>query len=141
MFTITLPSRLFLILSQSMYSGIPNVKIEALKLCDADLNTRRMNDLMAVGEGANKPLYMQVVNRILRDMRLEQQKNRFGFSYAKFRRALDEEDLTPGQLNPLNQRLDTLESFMVQQKTLFGGVMGAINWKSMVRPRPKYTLM
>ncbi|KAJ0362693.1 hypothetical protein COL26b_013260 [Colletotrichum chrysophilum] len=49
---------------QSIYSNIPHVKIEPLKLSDDDLNTRRMNDLMAVGEGSSKPLYMQVVNRI-----------------------------------------------------------------------------
>ncbi|KAJ0268681.1 hypothetical protein COL940_013149 [Colletotrichum noveboracense] len=48
----------------SIYSNIPHVKIEPLKLSDDDLNTRRMNDLMAVGEGSSKPLYMQVVNRI-----------------------------------------------------------------------------
>ncbi|KAK0367601.1 hypothetical protein CLIM01_15041 [Colletotrichum limetticola] len=99
---------------QSIYSSIPNVKIEPLKLSDNDLNTRRMNDLMAVGESGSKPLYMQVVNRILRDMRLEQQKTGLGFSYDKFRKYLALEDLTQGQLNPLNQRLDTLDSFMVK---------------------------
>ncbi|KAJ0335217.1 hypothetical protein COL922a_009550 [Colletotrichum nupharicola] len=107
---------------QSIYSSIPHVKIEPLKLSDDDLNTRRMNDLMAVGESGSKPLYMQVVNRILRDMRLEQQSTGLGFSYDKFRKYLALEDLTPGQLNPLNQRLDTLESFMVKG----GGFLGQL---------------
>ncbi|KAF5522028.1 hypothetical protein CGCA056_v006887 [Colletotrichum aenigma] len=111
---------------RSIYSSIPNVKIEPLKLSDDDLNTRRMNDLMAVGESGSKPLYMQVVNRILRDMRLEQQNTGLGFSYDKFRKYLALEDLTPGQLNPLNQRLDTLESFMVKGG---GFVDDTIDWK------------
>ncbi|WYZ42199.1 hypothetical protein EsH8_V_001094 [Colletotrichum jinshuiense] len=106
-----------LIASQKIYGGIPNVKIKPLMLTDDDLNTRRMNDLMAVGEGGSKPLYLHVVNRILRDMRMDQQSTGLGFSYDKFRKCLDLEGLTPGQLNPLNQRLDTLESFMLKKKT------------------------
>ncbi|KAK1624558.1 hypothetical protein BDP81DRAFT_501386 [Colletotrichum phormii] len=105
---------------QSIYSSIPNVEIKPLKLSDDDLNTRRMNDLMAVGESDSKPLYMQVVNRILRDMRLEQQSTGLGFSYDKFRKYLALEELTPGQLNPLNQRLDTLESFFAKKKGVPG---------------------
>ncbi|KAF4463508.1 hypothetical protein FALBO_9673 [Fusarium albosuccineum] len=112
---------------QSIYSSIPNVDIEPLKLSDNDLNTRRMNDLMAVGEGSSKPLYMQVVNRILRDMRLKQQSTGLGFSYDKFRKYLASEDLTPGQLNPLNQRLDTLESFMVKKRGGFAD--DKIDWQ------------
>ncbi|KAK1573235.1 uncharacterized protein LY79DRAFT_697908 [Colletotrichum navitas] len=104
---------------RKIYSGIPNVTIKPLKLSDDDLNTRRMNDLMAVGEGGSMPLYLHVVNRILRDMRMKQQRTGLGFSYAEFRRCLSLEDLTPGQLNPLNQRLDTLESFMVKETAAF----------------------
>ncbi|KAK6221198.1 hypothetical protein QIS74_04927 [Colletotrichum tabaci] len=63
----------------SIYSGISQVKIDALNLSDQDLNTRRMLDLMAVGEGG-MPLYLHVVNRVLRDMRLEQQRNGQDFS-------------------------------------------------------------
>ncbi|KAJ0163943.1 hypothetical protein CTA2_2075 [Colletotrichum tanaceti] len=111
---------------QNIYSDIPNVNIEPLTLSDEDLNTRRMNDLMAVGDSGSKPLYMQVVNRILRDMRLEQQTTGLGFSYKKFRECLASEDLTPGQLSPLNQRLDTLESFMVERK---GFADETIDWE------------
>lgn len=70
---------------------------------------------MAVKEGG-MPLYLYVVDRILRDMRLEQQEEGFGFSYASFKKRLDEEELSPTQRGPLNQRLDTLESFMVKPK-------------------------
>ncbi|KMQ81326.1 aaa-like domain protein [Lasius niger] len=76
-----------------------------------------MLDLMAVSsvQGAT-PLYLHVVTRILRDLRMQQQATNEPFNYAAFRRALDAEELTPGQLAPLKQRLDTLESFMVQQQ-------------------------
>lgn len=114
---------------QSIYSGIPNVEIKPLRLSDNDLNTRRMNDLMAVGEGGSTPLYMRVVNRILRYMRMQQQRTGEGFNYRRFRSYLDLEDLTPGQLNPLNQRLDTLESFMVQGKK---SLSETVDWKPKV---------
>ncbi|KAF6789706.1 hypothetical protein CSOJ01_14705 [Colletotrichum sojae] len=102
---------------KSIYSGVPGVKIEPLRLTDKDLNTKRMNDLMAVGEGGSMPLYLHVVNRILRDMRIEQQRTGSGFSYKTFKRHLKLADLTPAQRGPLGQRLDTLESFMVDQTT------------------------
>lgn len=71
---------------------------------------------MAVKEGENMPLYLHVVSRILRDLRLEQQKTRSSFQYAAFKRMIKDEDLTPGQRGPLLQRLDTLESFMVKEQ-------------------------
>ncbi|KAI8241106.1 hypothetical protein K4K57_012406 [Colletotrichum sp. SAR 10_99] len=94
-----------------IYSGIPNLKIEPVRLSDRDLNTKRMNDLMAVGEGT-MPLYMHVINRILREMRIEQQNLGVPFKYKTFKKRLSEADLTPAQRSPLSQRLDTLESFM-----------------------------
>ncbi|KAF9878341.1 hypothetical protein CkaCkLH20_04379 [Colletotrichum karsti] len=107
-----------------IYGGIPNVVIEPLKLSDKDLNTKRMNDLMAVGVGdGGVPLYVHVVNRILRDMRMHQQEYDTGFSYTIFKRHLDNADLTPAQRGPLSQRLDTLESFMVKENEK------SIDWK------------
>lgn len=73
-------------------------------------------DLMAVKEGENMPLYLHVVSRILRDLRLEQQKTRSSFQYAAFKRMITDEELSPGQRAPLLQRLDTLESFMVKEQ-------------------------
>lgn len=61
------------------------------------------------------PLYLHVVTRILRDLRLVQQATNGSFSYTAFKKALANEDLSPGQRGPLQQRLDTLESFMIKQ--------------------------
>lgn len=71
---------------------------------------------MAVKEGGSMPLYLHVVNRILRDLRLEQQKNGSAFQYAAFKRMIADEPLTVAQRAPLVQRLDTLQSFMVKEQ-------------------------
>ncbi|KAK8008747.1 hypothetical protein PG991_011298 [Apiospora marii] len=94
------------------YSKLPGVSVEELRLRESDLNTKRMLDLMQVG-GGSMPLYMHVIQRLLRDMRLEQQKSGADFNYLRFRNSLAREDLTQQQSIPLQQRLDTLESFMV----------------------------
>ncbi|EFQ36041.1 uncharacterized protein GLRG_11185 [Colletotrichum graminicola M1.001] len=101
---------------QEIYRDIPRVKVEPLRLSDQDLNTKRMLHLMAAGDG-NMPLYLHVVTRILRDMRLEQQNKGLPFSYHTFKQKLAQTDLTPMQQAPLNQRLETLESFMVNGKS------------------------
>ncbi|KAH8201740.1 hypothetical protein TruAng_004092 [Truncatella angustata] len=98
-----------------IYSRLPGVIVEELRLRDSDLNTKRMLDLMAVGSGS-MPLYMHVVQRVLRDMRIEQQTTGHTFNYRQFKRLLDAENLTPIQTVPLQQRLETLESFMVKQQ-------------------------
>lgn len=72
-----------------------------------------MLDLMAVSQDNGPiPLYMHTVKRILREMRMAQQKNRTGFNYGEFKEKILSSGLTPAQLAPLSQRLDTLESFM-----------------------------
>lgn len=72
-----------------------------------------MMDLMAVNQDDGPiPLYLHTVTRILRDMRVKQQTTGDAFSYGEFKSQLLSENLTPAQLVPLNQRLDTLESFM-----------------------------
>lgn len=103
-----------------VYSRIPNVAVESLRLNESDLNTKRMMSLMAVDDTHGIPLYLHVIQRILRDLRLEQQQQPdradgrvAPFQYAKFKKLLEEENMTPAQLAPLKQRLDTLESFMV----------------------------
>ena len=98
-----------------IYSDLPNVTVQRLRLSESHLNTNRMMDLMAVASG-NPPLYIYVVQRILRELRLEQQESGGSFDYAKFKAALDHADLTEMQRVPLKQRLETLESFMVPQK-------------------------
>lgn len=77
-----------------------------------------MLDLMAVSsiQGGGMPLYLHVVTRILRDLRVQQQQLGTSFDYGAFKRALAYENLTDGQRAPLQQRLETLESFMVKRQ-------------------------
>ncbi|KAK1659816.1 hypothetical protein BDP55DRAFT_697422 [Colletotrichum godetiae] len=100
---------------KKIYSGIPQVDVKPLRISGSDLNTSRMLDLMAFQEGT-KPLYSYVMQRILRDMRLEQQEKGSQFDYAKFKQALAREKFSQGQQGPLQQRLETLESFMIKGK-------------------------
>ncbi|EEP79562.1 conserved hypothetical protein [Uncinocarpus reesii 1704] len=95
-----------------------NVQVEALQIDQKDLNTKRMMDLMAVGqEGGRVPLYIHTIKRILRDMRILQQESGAGFDYYGFKRLVAGSGLTPTQLEPLNQRLGLLESFMPHAQT------------------------
>ncbi|KJK84988.1 hypothetical protein H633G_11182 [Metarhizium anisopliae BRIP 53284] len=90
-----------------------NIDIEPLQIDSKDLNTKRMLDLMAVNQDdATAPLYIYVIHRILREMRIAQQVSGERFSYTKFKSLLLSSDLTPTQLAPLSQRLSVLESFM-----------------------------
>jgi hypothetical protein len=52
------------------------------------------------------------VHRILREMRIAQQNTGSLFDYCEFRRQVADTTMSPAQLGPLTQRLDTLESFM-----------------------------
>lgn len=102
---------------QKLYEKLPKVEVQELRLSQNDLNTNRMLDLMAANsvQGGTLPLYLHIVIRILRELRLEQQKTGGSFNYRAFRKAIDAEELTPGQKIPLEQRLDTLESFMAKE--------------------------
>lgn len=64
------------------------------------------------------PLYMHVVQRILKDLRIEQQEKETTFNYRDFKQRLLDAALTPAQLQPLQQRLETLESFMVKEQVV-----------------------
>lgn len=76
-----------------------------------------MLDLMAVGQDSGPvPLYVHTVQRILREMRLLQQKAGSQFDYNDFKKRILVSGLLPGQMEPLKQRLDTLESFMPPQQ-------------------------
>lgn len=106
-----------LISLQRTYAGL-NVNIECLRINQNDLNTKRMLDLMAVNpNNGPMPLYLHAVNRILRELRIEQQQSNGCFNYAEFKTRVMNMDMTPAQLAPLNQRLDTLESFMPASQT------------------------
>lgn len=101
------------------YSRFKNIEIEPLRINQSDLNSKRMLDLMAVNNADGPmPLYLHTVYRVLREMRIEQQEAGTGFSYTKFKERVLMADLSPGQLGPLTQRLDTLESFMPNTQTM-----------------------
>ncbi|KAL5344902.1 hypothetical protein ACLOAV_009855 [Pseudogymnoascus australis] len=100
------------------YDTFISDEVEPLRISEENLNTKRMLDLMAVSRGDGPmPLYLHAVNRILREMRIEQQEMGTGFSYAIFKDRIDETEMSPAQLSPLAQRLDTLESFMPNTQT------------------------
>lgn len=81
-----------------------------------------MLDLMAVGQNDGPvPLYIHTVKRILRNMRIAQQETGGGFDYQQFKRLITFSGLTPAQIEPLNQRLDTLESFMPEKESVVTG--------------------
>lgn len=63
------------------------------------------------------PLYIHTVYRILREMRIVQQEMGDKFDYLQFKTKILSSGLTPPQLTPLEQRLDTLESFMPNSET------------------------
>ncbi|KAH6968044.1 hypothetical protein DER45DRAFT_283 [Fusarium avenaceum] len=117
---------------QRVYQDLPQVTVKELRINQSDLNTRRMLDLMAVSsiQGGGMPLYLHVVSRILRDMRITQQKTDSEFDYKAFKKAIDRESLTEGQLVPLQQRLETLESFMVRSQTVMESLSGKSKEKS-----------
>jgi hypothetical protein len=84
----------------------------------SDLSIERMNKLMAVAakEGP-PPLYMEVVQRILRDMAIKSDV----FDYLHFKKLLDSEQLTKDQQSPMRLRLGILESFMDPASLLGAG--------------------
>ena len=89
------------------------MEVEPLRINQSDLTTKRMMDLMAVSpDNGPMPLYLHANSRILRELRIEQQESNDSFDYGKFKKQVMASEMTPAQLGPLNQRLDTLESFM-----------------------------
>lgn len=104
--------------NQSTYHFLENVTVEPLLIGLGDLNTKRMLDLMAVSsEDGRLPLYLHSVYRVLREMRMDQQQFGDTFDYSQFKSNILSSGLTPHQLAPLEQRLDTLESFMPKSQT------------------------
>jgi len=91
-----------------MYSQIPGVRVQALRLRSRDLTISNMLTLMSVDSSTNPPLYMSQVTRVLREMATQGGE----FEYIEFRTRLEQVDLIPGQRRMLDQRLELLESFL-----------------------------
>lgn len=114
--------------TQHTYSRFSSITVEPLLIEQSDLNTKRMLDLMAVSSDDGRlPLYLHSVYRILREMRMDQQEFGEIFNYGEFKSKILGCGLTPQQLAPLEQRLDTLESFMPKSQT--SSLLGEKNGK------------
>jgi hypothetical protein len=85
-------------------------KVSPFYLSTKDLNCTRMFSLMHVTEDGKVPLYIQVVQQILRSMGNE------NFHYKKFKKllAMKESEFSPQQKGPLNLRIDLLESILFE---------------------------
>ncbi|KAL7810909.1 hypothetical protein V8C26DRAFT_437749 [Trichoderma gracile] len=104
---------------KAIYAHLPEVVVEELRINQSDLDTRKMMELMAVSSvQGGIPLYLHVVQRILKDLRIEEQLDGTTFNYREFKSRLIDAALAPGQLAPLQQRLENLESFMPGQLTI-----------------------
>lgn len=87
-----------------------NLTVQPLLLRSRDLSIERMNKLMALADKEGPvPLYMEVVQRILREMAI---RGSTIFDYRAFRATLAAEVFTRDQNGPLALRLGLLESFM-----------------------------
>ncbi|GIZ39055.1 hypothetical protein CKM354_000244700 [Cercospora kikuchii] len=93
-------------------TGDNKPKVRPLLLRSSDLSVDRMNKLMALAEKEGPPpLYMEVIQRILRRMAIENTSST-GFDYKRFRGLLEKETLSKDQWLPLNLRFSLLESFL-----------------------------
>lgn len=109
---------------EKAYQDIPgakdNLQVNVLKLRSRDLSIDRMMKLMAFDEKEGAmPLYMSVVQKILKDMAIANQaklannpKKAHFFDYTTFKRTVEAEKLTNDQKSPLNLRFSLLESFL-----------------------------
>lgn len=108
----------------------PNLSVRPFQLRSKDLSVERMKKLMAFTEQDGKdPLYMEVIQRILREMAVASKGS--AFNYTAFRNTLDEESagFTREQLNSMRLRLALLESFMVADARKRKDKTGLLNLK------------
>ncbi|KAK1048652.1 hypothetical protein LTR74_017479 [Friedmanniomyces endolithicus] len=88
-----------------------NLTVEKFLLPPSELTIERMHKLMAFSEKSDAvPLYMEVIQRILRQMAVSGQGR--GFKYGEFLKLLDQAGLSTEQQRPMRLRLDLLHSFM-----------------------------
>jgi hypothetical protein len=102
---------------QELYKlpGIPVHKqptVRPLLFEDAQINIGNMRALMNIDGGDGRvPLYMAIVNRILRQMAIRS-KGAAGINYNMFRTDLRKSKLSPSQSDHLEMRLQLFESFL-----------------------------
>ena len=93
----------------SLYRRLPNVHVKPLLFRHKDLNIRSMQALMAIDDTKVSPLYMKVVNQILRDIAINSKGD---FDYARFKSEMKRQKLNQAQREMLNLRMNLLESFI-----------------------------
>ncbi|KAK3067986.1 hypothetical protein LTR53_014795 [Teratosphaeriaceae sp. CCFEE 6253] len=90
---------------------VENLTVEKFLLPPSELSIERMHKLMAFSERSDAvPLYMEVIQRTLRQMAVSCQGR--GFNYGEFLQLLDRAGLSTEQQRPMRLRLDLLHSFM-----------------------------
>ncbi|KAK3073418.1 hypothetical protein LTR53_005042 [Teratosphaeriaceae sp. CCFEE 6253] len=96
---------------QAATDNTENLTVEKFLLPPSELSIERMHKLMAFSEKSDAvPLYMEVIQRILRQMAVSGQGR--GFNYGEFLQLLDQAGLSTDQQRPMRLRLDLLHSFM-----------------------------
>jgi hypothetical protein len=91
--------------------GAPRPQVLPLRFKERQLNCSNLRTLMAVTDGAQIPLYMAVLNQLLRDIAIERE-GKPGIDYQDFKTRLGQQGFTESQSVPLNMRLQLLESFL-----------------------------
>ncbi|TKA21706.1 hypothetical protein B0A50_08788 [Salinomyces thailandicus] len=103
---------------RAAYAALPagkHITVSRLTFHDGDLNAERMLRLMAFSDSDGPvPLYMEVVQRILRQRAMDGKP----FCFADFEAELDAEALLPGQRNMMDLRFDLLKSFLAEAPPL-----------------------
>lgn len=89
--------------------------VKKFLLPPSELSIERMHKLMAFSERSDAvPLYMEVIQRILRQMAVSGQGR--GFNYGEFLHLLDQAGLSTEQQRPMKLRLNLLQSFTLATK-------------------------
>lgn len=90
----------------------PKPEVIPLLFSEKQLNVANMKTLMAIDSSdANPPLYMSILNTILKDMAIESGTTA-GIDYMKMKEKMQDAGLTPGQMGPLQLRYTLIESFL-----------------------------
>ncbi|CAE7185837.1 hypothetical protein P3342_008446 [Pyrenophora teres f. teres] len=94
------------------YEELPNVKAIPFYLNAKTLTIHAMTMLMAFDEKAVKPMYMAIVESVLRDMATKSLSDNAPLDYADFKSRLKNEGLDAKQKKALENRLKVLETFL-----------------------------
>lgn len=81
------------------------VKVFPLYFLESEIDVASLLSLMAVNENGSMPLYLHSVMQILSDLGES-------YSYSRFKQKIQQADFSPMQRQPLELRLQLLESFL-----------------------------